>query len=89
MGVGNGKYGSRNTFWMESKKDAKMVLNSRKDRGRVYDAISVYHQSESLLKFCDLFVKLAMRFDKKMPACKPTHLIIFYYEGDVKKKLFF
>eukprot|EP01091_Cochliopodium_minus_P018758 TRINITY_DN768_c0_g1_i3.p1 TRINITY_DN768_c0_g1~~TRINITY_DN768_c0_g1_i3.p1 ORF type:complete len:241 (+),score=73.42 TRINITY_DN768_c0_g1_i3:60-782(+) len=79
VGAGNGLYGSTRSFWIE--RNGNKLLNSRKDRGRIYDAVHRYDQSESLLKFCELFVRLAKRFDEKMTDCKPSHLMILHYSG--------
>ncbi|GMH71826.1 hypothetical protein TL16_g05756 [Triparma laevis f. inornata] len=53
--------------------------NARQGRGRIYDALKSYPDSEFLERICQDITKRARRVDPTMPPVDPTHLLTMYY----------
>eukprot|EP01119_Soliformovum_irregulare_P003198 TRINITY_DN13535_c0_g1_i1.p1 TRINITY_DN13535_c0_g1~~TRINITY_DN13535_c0_g1_i1.p1 ORF type:complete len:170 (-),score=22.65 TRINITY_DN13535_c0_g1_i1:113-622(-) len=68
-------------FWVDLP-DGQRVLNSGKHRGRIYDALSKFPQSEIVKQLCLNLLSKAQQKDQKMPSSDPTHLLLLYYAND-------
>jgi len=60
-------------------KDGQRVFNSAKGRGRIYNAISTFPESEKLASIASEIAKLAQDHDQSLPDFTPTHLLLLYY----------
>lgn len=68
-------------FWT-TLPNGERVLNSGTERGRIYDAIHKFPESDMIKQKCLGFVSLAQKYDSKMPSTNPTHLLLLYYAGE-------
>jgi len=76
-----GEHSETGGFW-QTLPDGEKVLNSGKDRGRIYDAISKYPENYEIQNLCMELAKLAMKHDSRMPMTTPTHLLLLYYASE-------
>jgi len=55
------------------------ILNATPGRGRIYQALTKYPDSERITKFCLDLVRLAQTTADKLPDMQATHLLLLYY----------
>jgi len=68
-------------FWLRMF-DGKDVLNATPVRGRIYDAIEGFTQSNVINDICQYLVTLAMKYDNGMLSMNVTHLLLNYYDNE-------
>lgn len=55
--------------------------NMTKERGRIYNSLESFPNSQYLLQMCNRIAQLSREKDENIPCMEPTHLLLLQYEG--------